>query len=61
MCSRSVGIGSDFDGIGSTPDGLEDVSKYPALVCSVRCLLDFPVLTPLRTDSRARLTRLEQI
>lgn len=27
-----VGIGSDFDGIEITPDGLEDVSKYPALV-----------------------------
>ena len=28
----SVGLGSDFDGIGSVPEGLEDVSKYPALV-----------------------------
>jgi len=28
----SVGIGSDFDGIANTPRGLEDVSKYPALV-----------------------------
>jgi membrane dipeptidase len=28
-----VGIGSDFDGVsGMVPDGLEDVSKYPALV-----------------------------
>ncbi len=27
-----VGIGSDFDGIGRTPVGLEDVSKYPALL-----------------------------
>ncbi len=26
-----VGIGSDFDGIGSTPVGLEDVSCFPAL------------------------------
>lgn len=26
-----VGIGSDFDGISSTPVGLEDVSKFPAL------------------------------
>jgi membrane dipeptidase len=26
-----VGIGSDFDGIDSTPVGLEDVSTYPAL------------------------------
>ncbi|KIX05683.1 uncharacterized protein Z518_03655 [Rhinocladiella mackenziei CBS 650.93] len=27
-----VGIGSDFDGIQSTPRGLEDVSKFPDLV-----------------------------
>ncbi len=27
-----VGIGSDFDGIGRAPVGLEDVSKYPALL-----------------------------
>ncbi|KAJ6558490.1 membrane dipeptidase-domain-containing protein [Mycena vulgaris] len=26
-----VGLGSDYDGIDSTPIGLEDVSKYPAL------------------------------
>lgn len=26
-----VGIGSDFDGIDTTPTGLEDVSTYPAL------------------------------
>jgi membrane dipeptidase len=26
-----VGIGSDFDGVGETPVGLEDVSRYPAL------------------------------
>jgi len=28
----SVGFGSDYDGIRDTPVGLEDVSKYPALV-----------------------------
>ena len=28
-----VGLGSDYDGIsGMVPEGLEDVSKYPALV-----------------------------
>lgn len=27
-----IGIGSDFDGITSVPDGLEDVSKFPALL-----------------------------
>jgi membrane dipeptidase len=26
-----IGIGSDFDGIESVPEGLEDVSTYPAL------------------------------
>jgi membrane dipeptidase len=26
-----VGIGADFDGITSVPQGLEDVSKMPAL------------------------------
>jgi len=30
-----VGIGSDFDGIQSTPIGLEDVSKYPALTAEL--------------------------
>jgi membrane dipeptidase len=29
--SDHVGIGSDFDGISSEPQGLEDVSTYPAL------------------------------
>ena len=32
-----VGIGSDFDGIPSTPRGLEDVSKFPDLI---QALLD---------------------
>jgi membrane dipeptidase len=26
-----VGIGADYDGVDEVPDGLEDVSKYPAL------------------------------
>jgi membrane dipeptidase len=26
-----VGIGSDFDGIGSVPEGMEDVSKLPKI------------------------------
>ena len=29
----SVGIGSDYDGMSGAPKGLEDVSKYPNLVC----------------------------
>ncbi len=27
-----VGLGSDFDGISSTPTGLEDVSRYPNII-----------------------------
>jgi len=30
-----VGLGSDFDGIGAAPIGLEDVSTYPALVAEL--------------------------
>lgn len=30
-----VGIGSDFDGVPLTPDGLEDVSKYPDLFAAL--------------------------
>lgn len=33
----AVGIGSDFDGVGCTPEGLEDVSKFPNLT---RALLE---------------------
>lgn len=30
-----VGLGSDFDGIPTTPKGLEDVSKFPDLVAEL--------------------------
>jgi membrane dipeptidase len=30
-----IGIGSDFDGVTSTPAGLEDTSKYPALIAEL--------------------------
>lgn len=30
-----VGIGSDFDGIGDTPEGLDGVDKYPALLAEL--------------------------
>ncbi|EJC97689.1 uncharacterized protein FOMMEDRAFT_149633 [Fomitiporia mediterranea MF3/22] len=30
-----VGLGSDFDGIGAAPTGLEDVSKYPDLIAEL--------------------------
>ncbi|EIN11969.1 hypothetical protein PUNSTDRAFT_50766 [Punctularia strigosozonata HHB-11173 SS5] len=32
---KHVGIGSDYDGIGSTPAGLDDVSKYPELIAEL--------------------------
>jgi membrane dipeptidase len=32
---KHVGLGSDFDGIEETPRGLEDVSKYPALIAEL--------------------------
>ncbi|KAG6334054.1 hypothetical protein ID866_5042 [Astraeus odoratus] len=32
---KHVGIGSDYDGIPSTPRGLEDVSKYPNLIAEL--------------------------
>ncbi len=31
----AIGIGSDFDGIRSTPDGLEDVARYPELLAEL--------------------------
>ena len=30
-----IGIGADFDGMDSQPEGLEDVSKYPALLAEL--------------------------
>ena len=30
-----IGLGSDFDGITSVPEGLADVSKYPALIAEL--------------------------
>ena len=32
---QHVGLGSDFDGIPSTPEGLDDVSKFPDLVAEL--------------------------
>lgn len=43
----SVGLGSDFDGIGSVPKGLEDVSKYPDLVSLRDCGLFLYAELPL--------------
>ena len=40
-----VGLGSDFDGIQSTPIGLENVSKYPYLVSARTTKPERPPLT----------------
>ncbi|RIJ45345.1 membrane dipeptidase, partial [Clavibacter phaseoli] len=32
---RHVGLGGDYDGVDRTPDGLEDVSRYPALIAAL--------------------------
>jgi len=64
-----VGLGGDFDGITSVPDGLEDVSKYPALTAEllrrgykdedVRKILGLNVLRVMRETERVS-TRLQQ-
>lgn len=59
-----VGLGSDFDGIsGMTPTGMEDVSKYPALVkglmemgysdADVRKVMGLNLLRVLRASEEA--------
>jgi membrane dipeptidase len=30
-----IGLGGDYDGVGSLPEGLEDVSKYPVLFAAL--------------------------
>jgi membrane dipeptidase len=64
-----LGIGSDFDGIDSTPVGLEDVSTYPALTAEllrrgysdedVRKILGLNVLRVMRQTEKvaARLQK----
>jgi len=57
-----IGIGSDFDGITAVPEGLEDVSKYPALTAEllrrgysdedVKKILGLNVLRVMRTAER---------
>jgi membrane dipeptidase len=33
--AEHVGLGSDFDGIGATPDGMEGVEHYPDLIAGL--------------------------
>ncbi|MGH7699843.1 MAG: dipeptidase [Gemmatimonadales bacterium] len=57
-----VGIGSDFDGIGTIPEGLEDVSKFPDLMAEllrrgwsegdIRKLVGLNVLRVMRAAER---------
>ena len=32
---NAIGIGADFEGFGRPPEGLEDVSRYPALLAEL--------------------------
>jgi membrane dipeptidase len=43
-----IGIGSDFDGVETLPEGLENVSTYPALTADVRKILGKNVLRVMR-------------
>jgi membrane dipeptidase len=57
-----IGLGGDFDGITSVPQGLEDVSKYPALTAEllkrgykdedVRKILGLNILRAMREAER---------
>jgi hypothetical protein len=51
----SVGIGSDYDGIESTPKGLEDVSKYPNLVSPPYILIGKKELMTVRRTHHSRM------
>lgn len=54
----SVGIGSDYDGIEITPEGLEDVSKYPYLACLLFTFRFFMIPDPDFTVRRAYPSRM---
>jgi hypothetical protein len=54
----SVGIGSDYDGIESTPKGLEDVSKYPNLVSPSHVQIDRKEGKMLMTVCRTHNSRM---
>jgi membrane dipeptidase len=58
-----VGIGSDFDGITSTPEGLADVSTFPALTAELlrRGYSDQDVKKVLGLNVLAALRRAEQV
>jgi membrane dipeptidase len=61
-----IGLGGDFDGITSVPEGLEDVSKYPALTAEllrrgykddeIKKVLGLNVLRVMRTVERISAT-----
>ena len=60
---ESVGLGSDFDGIMSTPEGLEDVSKYPYLVSSASmwAVLDSGLMYLFHPDGPGRRADLKRL
>ena len=55
---KSVGIGTDFDGIPETPVGFEDVSRFPDLVAALRERgLDEPALRLVMGENFRRVWR----
>jgi membrane dipeptidase len=58
-----IGLGSDFDGITSVPEGLEDVSKYPALTAELirRGYLDDEILKILGRNLLRVMAQVEKI
>jgi membrane dipeptidase len=58
-----IGIGSDFDGISSVPEGLEDVSKYPDLTVELlrRGYSDEDLLKILGRNFLRAFTSVEQV
>lgn len=61
-----IGLGGDFDGITSVPEGLEDVSKYPALTAEllrrgykdedIKKILGLNILRVMRAAEKAAQT-----
>ncbi|XP_032892199.1 dipeptidase 2-like [Amblyraja radiata] len=61
--SESIGIGGDYDGVPSFPQGLEDVSKYPALIAELlkRKWQDEEIKAVLRNNFLRVFQRVEEV
>ncbi|XP_078257753.1 dipeptidase 2 [Rhinoraja longicauda] len=60
---ESIGIGGDYDGVTGFPQGLEDVSKYPALIAELlrRKWQDEELKAVLRNNFLRVFRRVEEI